>query len=89
MMIHTLNIYTSHTKEILMKLSELTTAISGVSTQLTKAQNEILSRINALENALVDVELPEDAVSAIEALRTQTQALDDIVPDVVPEPVVE
>ena len=88
MMIHTLNVY-YNPKEILMKLSELTTAISGVSTQLTKAQNEILSRINALENALVDVELPEEAVSAIDALRTQTQALDDIVPDVVPEPVVE
>ena len=87
-MIHTLNVY-YNPKEILMKLSELTTAISGVSTQLTKAQNEILSRINALENALVDVELPEEAVSAIDALRTQTQALDDIVPDVVPEPVVE
>jgi len=89
MMIHTLNVYTSHTKEILMKLSELTVAISGVSTQLTKAQDEILSRINALENALVDVELPEDAAAAIEALRSQTQALDDIVPDVVPEPVTE
>lgn len=91
MMIHTVNFYydPKAAKEILMKLSELTTAISGVSTQLTKAQNEILSRINALENALVDVDLPEDAVSAIEALRTQTQALDDIVPDVVAEPVVE
>ena len=87
MMIHTLNVY-YNPKEILMKLSELTTAISGVSTQLTKAQDEILSRINALENALVDVDLPEEAVSAIEALRTQTQALDDIVPDVVAEPVV-
>ena len=89
MMIHTLNIFHPHTKEILMKLSELTTAIAGVSAQLTKAQNEILSRINALENALIDVELPEDAASAIESLRTQTQALDDIVPDVVPEPVTE
>lgn len=72
-----------------MKLSELTTAIAGVSAQLTKAQNEILSRINALENALIDVELPEEAATAIDALRTQTQALDDIVPDVVPEPVTE
>ena len=89
MMIHTLNIFHPHTQEILMKLSELTTAIAGVSAQLTKAQNEILYRINALENALVDVDLPEDAVNAFDALRTQTQALDDIVPDVVPEPVVE
>ena len=87
-MIHTLNMY-CNSEEILMKLSELIIAMSGVSAQLFKVQNEILSRINALENALIDVELPEDAVAAMDALRTQTQALDDIVPDVVPEPVTE
>lgn len=58
-----------------MKLSELTTAIAGVSAQLTKAQDEILAKIAALE----------EAADAIEALRSQTQALDDIVPDVIPE----
>lgn len=69
-----------------MKLSELTTAIAGVSAQITKAQDEILGKIAALETALIDVDLPEDAVAAIEALRGQAQVLDDIVPDVVPEP---
>lgn len=85
MMIHTLNVY-YNPKEILMKLSELTTAIAGVSAQLTKAQEEILAKITALETALIDVDLPEDAAAAIEALRGQAQGLDDIVPDVVPEP---
>ncbi len=88
MMINTLNIY-YNPREILMKLSELTSAIAGVSAQLTKAQDEILGKITALETALIDVDLPEDAAAAIEALRSQTQALDDIVPDVVPEPVTE
>lgn len=88
MMINTLNIY-YNPREILMKLSELTTAIAGVSAQITKAQDEILGKIAALETALIDVDLPEDAAAAIEALRSQTQALDDIVPDVVPEPVTE
>ena len=69
-----------------MKLSELTTAIAGVSAQLTKAQEEILAKITALETALIDVDLPEDAAAAIEALRGQAQVLDDIVPDVVPDP---
>jgi len=32
------------------------------------------------------VELPEDAIAAINALRTDAQALDDIVPDIVHEP---
>lgn len=69
-----------------MKLSELTTAIAGVSAQITKAQDEILGKIAALEAALVDVELPVEAVDAINSLRGQAQVLDDIVPDVVPEP---
>lgn len=69
-----------------MKLSELTTEIAGVSAQLTKAQDEILAKIAALEAALVDVELPVEAVDAINSLRGQAQGLDDIVPDVVPDP---
>ena len=85
MMIHTLNIYCSNNEELLMKLSELTTAIAGVSAQLTKAQDEILAKIAALELALTDVDLPIEAADAIEALRSQTQALDDIVPDALPE----
>lgn len=86
MMIHTLNLYCcNNPEELLMKLSELTTAIAGVSAQLTKAQDEILAKIAALELALTDVDLPIDAADAIEALRSQTQALDDIVPDVLPE----
>ena len=85
MMIHTLNIYCINHEEFLMKLSELTTAIAGVSAQLTKAQDEILAKIAALELALTDVDLPIEAADAIEALRSQTQSLDDIVPDAIPE----
>jgi len=84
-MIHTLNIYCINHEEFLMKLSELTTAIAGVSAQLTKAQDEILAKIAALELALTDVDLPIEAADAIEALRSQTQSLDDIVPDAIPE----
>ena len=90
MMIQTLNIYCSPTtKEILMKVSELVTAVTDVSAQLTKAQDEILGKIAALEAALVNVELPEEAVVAFDALRAQTQALDDIVPDAIVDPVIE
>lgn len=69
-----------------MKLSELSAAVSEVSAQLTKVRGEILDKIAALEDALIDVELPEEAIAAINALRTDAQALDDIVPDIVPEP---
>lgn len=86
MMIHTLNIFYPHTKAILMKVSELATAIAAVSAQLTKARDEILAKITALEDALIDVDLPEEAIAAINALRGDAQGLDDIVPDVEPEP---
>lgn len=69
-----------------MKVSEVSAAIAQLSAQLAKAQGEILSKIVDLETALTDVDLPEDAVNAFDALRAQTQALDDIVPDSVPEP---
>ena len=72
-----------------MKISELVTAVTEVSSQLTKAQGEILGKIAALEAALVNVELPEEAVVAFDALRAQTQALDDIVPDEIVDPVVD
>jgi len=87
-MIHTLNVYCNQ-EELLMKLSELTTAVAGVSAQLVKVRDEILAKIAALEAALVDVDVPVEAADAIDALRVQTQVLDDIVPDVVHEPPVE
>jgi len=85
MMIHTLNVFYPHTKEILMKLSELSSAVVAVSAQLTKVRGEILGKITALEDALADVDLPEDAMNALLALRGETQSLDDIVPDSIPD----
>ena len=86
MMIQTLNIFgCCHGEEILMKVSELAASVSALSAQLAKAQGEILGKIDALEAALVDVELPDEAVEALEGLRVGAQALDDIVPDVIPE----
>ena len=86
MMIHTLNLFCGGHEELLMKVSELSTAVAALSEQLMKVQVEILDRIESLENALIDVELPEEAIAAFEALRGQVQAIDDIVPDAVVEP---
>lgn len=86
MMIQTLNIFCGGHEELLMKVSEISTAITALSEQLTKVQGEIIGKIEALETALTDVDLPEDAVDALNALRGNVQAMDDIVPDVVVEP---
>jgi hypothetical protein len=62
-------------------LTDLTTALRSIDAQLAKAQTEILNRIQALQAALSDVELPPEAEQALLELQTQAQALDDIVPD--------
>lgn len=72
-----------------MKLSELDENLGLVGEQLAKAkteivakQDELLARIDELEAALADVDVPEEAVAALEALKSEAQGLDDIVPDV-------
>ena len=64
-----------------MKLSELSGLLTDVLAQLAKAKAEILDKIESLETALSDVELPQDAQDALAALAAKAQALDDIVPD--------
>ncbi len=87
-----LHVYFTHppthccTKEFAMKLHELSAAITEVSAQVAKVKDEVLARIAALETALQDLDLPEDAVVALTALREGVQALDDVTPDLEPVP---
>lgn len=62
-------------------MSELGDALNTISTQLSKAKDEIVKRIVDLEAALANAPIPADAQAAIDALKAQAQALDDIVPD--------
>ena len=68
------------TKEMNMKIGELVTAVNEVGTQLTKAKGEILAKITELEAALADVDVPQAAQEALDALKVQAQELDDVVP---------
>jgi hypothetical protein len=86
MVIQTLNIFCCKHEEILMKVSEVSVAVAGLAAQLVKIEGEILGKINALELALSDADLTDEAVEAFNALRANVQALDDIVPDEVVEP---
>lgn len=57
-------------------------ALAGVKDQLAKAQTEITGKISDLEAQLAAKgSLDADDQAAIDALKTQAQALDDIVPD--------
>ena len=90
MMIQTLNVFCCKHEELLMKVSEIAATVNALSEQLVKVQVEILGKIESLETALTDVDLPEDAIDALNALRENVQVIDDIVPDVVvEEPVAE
>lgn len=64
------------------KLEELAGIVTGLKEQVTKAKIEIIGRIAALEEALKNVELPAEATAALDALKTEVQAVDDINPDV-------
>lgn len=68
-------------KALMMKLNELNAALAEISTQIDKARAEIVAKIAALELALTDVPLPDDANGALLALKSMAQLLDDIVPD--------
>ena len=72
----------------MIKLAELATALGAVNDKLEKAKTEILAKIAELQDALANVEVPADAQAALDTLVAKAQALDDIVPEVVP-PVVE
>lgn len=71
-------------KDIEMKVSEVAAQLTSLGEQLTKAKDEILAKIAALEAALGDVDLPEEAEAALLALKDKAQSLDDVVPDAPP-----
>lgn len=70
---------------MLMKLSQLDEVLVGLGTTLNKAKDEILAKITALENALRDVDMPDEAITALEGVINAARALDEVVLDPVPE----
>lgn len=79
-------VFFTHTEETLMKLNELNAALVAIQGQLAKAKAEIIEKIAALEMALRDIDLPDEAQVALGALAATTLELDNLVPDVPPEP---
>ena len=65
-----------------MKVSELAATLNDLSTQLGKAKDEIIGKIEELEFALSEVEVPAEAADLIVSLKATAQALDDVVPDI-------
>lgn len=75
--------------KVMVKLNEVAGQLQAVNDRLLKAKVEIIDRINVLEEALGDVDLPAEAGDALTALMATAQALDDINPDPEPVPVAE
>lgn len=71
--------------ELMAKLSDLQNELEAVNAQLSKAIGEINGKIDELADALDNVDLPEEAETALAELKAKAQALDDIVPDAEPE----
>lgn len=63
------------------QVNELAAKLEQVNVQLGKAKEEIINQVNALQDALANVELPADAEVALNNLVGAAQALDDLNPD--------
>lgn len=77
---------------IIMKIAELNAALGGIVTQLNDVGTQLEKAKGEILTALTDVEVPAEAAEKIEALagiatalKTASQALDDIKPDVNPD----
>ena len=66
-------------EQINMKASEVPAALASLKTQLTKAKDEIINKIAALEVA--DPDLSNEGSTALDELRQLAQDLDNINPD--------
>ncbi|MEQ1743219.1 MAG: hypothetical protein ABL869_12085 [Candidatus Nitrotoga sp.] len=73
-------------EEIMTQVNDLAAKLEQVNAQLAKAQSEIVAQVAALQTALENVALPADAETALAALATTAQALDDLNPDSEPQP---
>lgn len=63
---------------------DLTTQLTAIEDQLSKASSEIVIKIEELERLLGTI--PPEAQAKLDELKTTAQALDDIVPDEPPPP---
>ena len=66
------------------KVNELADKLNMINAQLHKASTEIIGQINTLQDALTDVDLPQEAIDAMNELASVAQALDDLNPDAPP-----
>lgn len=72
--------------KVMTTVNELAEKLNLVNDQLNKAKEEIVNQVAALQAALENVELPENALAALAALESTAQVLDDLNEDVVVDP---
>lgn len=68
-------------EDIEMKLSELATQLTAIDAKLTEASAEIVAKIDELQAALADVDLPAEASALIDDITAKATDLANIVPD--------
>lgn len=58
--------------------AQLLARLNALSDQLDKASTEIVNEIQALKDALVNVEVPQEVTDKVDSLLVKAQALDDL-----------
>ena len=66
------------------KISELVGALGDVRALLGEGIAEVLAKIQKLQDALANADIPADAQVVLDELKVSAQALADIVPNVPP-----
>jgi len=64
-----------------MKLSEIAAQLTAIYAKLTEASTEIVAKIDALNEALADVDVPTEASALIDDITAKATDLANIVPD--------
>ena len=72
-------------ESIMTTIVELKDSLVAIQSQLSKAREEIINKIDDLQIALTNVPIPPEAEEALANLVATAQGLDDIVPDPTPE----
>ena len=66
----------------MMKLGDLANSLLVIDAKLTEASAEIIAKISALETALSDTPIPDEAADLLSQIEQSANALADIVPNV-------
>lgn len=75
--------------KIMTQVSELASKLDAINAQMSKAIGEVQAQLAALQEALVNAQLPPEAEAALNNLVAAVQVFDDLNPDAIDQAIAE